>query len=335
MVMPAHRPHRGFTLIEMLVVISILGILMSLGIFGINHLRRLAMKTRTQAILAMVLKGLNSAGATQAQNLGTVEHPLAASAAPRYRFIRASGGTDVAAAGMAIKTLDMAYVPTVDRDRVLLADDRFADPMAPQFIGLPRWQLATIGVSTPWVSQWVRISGPGQTGIPVVPDLGTWVDEGFLRQAVTDPTSVAWEQSADKAFSVTLGAVLDELTKLGAVRRPDTTRDTLMLSNRLRQDLAPKVPAPSAQWRPGTINVAGSWTAYRLRGPNLVDVWGREILIGTSPTGSFRLQSAGLDGMFRWAPGRDGILQTTADATAPAGDDQMGDTDNITLGNDQ
>lgn len=328
-----HTPvRRGFTIVELLVAITVIVILMSMGIVGINQIRRLSMKTRTQSIMALTLNGLNASGTTQSQNVSTVEHPLAASASPRQRFVRSDSGIEVASTGMAIRTSDMAYVSGADQGRVILSDDVFADPIAPQFIGLPRWQMGLTGVSTQWVSQWLRISGPGQTGALVTPDLGTWIDEGFVREQVVDPLSEAWEASADKAFSVALGSVLDELTKLGAIRRPEPSRDPLIVSNRLRHDKAPRSLQSTSEWKPGFVREAGVWVPYRIRGPSVVDAWGREILIASTPNGSILLQSAGADGVFRWNAGSDRVLQTGAIDAAAMGDDTDGSIDNIRLG---
>lgn len=320
---------RGFTLIELMVVVAIVLALIGMIIAAITLMRGRAQITRTRTIIAIVHTAI-SQNSISANTLSPVEHPLAASAPTRRIFLRASGGTPVAVAGDAIRATDMAFVPGGDQPRVLLDSDLFADPVAPQFIGMPRWRMAVLGATTKWVSSWLRISGAGQAGRRIEPDLGTWVDEGFLRQAVTDSASTAWEEAADKAMGVALGGTADELLALGAYWRPDTTRDPLIHANRLRQDLSAKASPGSTTWFPGSILEGAQYVPYRLRGPAVVDAWGREILASITPTGALRLESAGPDGVFRFHPGRDMVLQSTA--AGLAGDDRDGESDNVFVG---
>jgi prepilin-type N-terminal cleavage/methylation domain-containing protein len=328
----SERKSTGFTLIELLVVISIIIALMGLGIATANVMRRQSLNTKTKVILSLITNAISSAGATRSQVLSTAEHPLASSAATRFAFARAADGTAVATAGDAIKTSDESFVAAGDRTRILRDDDVFADPIAPQFIGVPRWRMTIPGVTTKWVSRWLRVSSPGSAGTAIEPELGSWIDDSFMRSVVTSSTDTRWEASADKAFAIMLGPTIEELGMHGAIRRPDTTRDTLILSNRLRKDLNPLTKQGDGTWMPGTVNDGTSFVPYLIRGPAVVDAWNHEILIARTASGSLRLESAGADGCFRWHPGDDGILQTTATAASPDGDDKDATRDNIVLG---
>ena len=73
------------------------------------------------------------------------------------------------------------------------------------------------------------------------------------------------------------------------------------------------------------------WQRYRLRGPVLVDGWGREILYRSQPIPG--LLSAGKDGVFVCDPGPDGIITSSAAVveTTRSGDDRNGVIDNLTI----
>lgn len=83
------------------------------------------------------------------------------------------------------------------------------------------------------------------------------------------------------------------------------------------------------KWKPGWIKVAGRWKPYRLPGLSIIDAWGREILINYSATGRLMVMSAGKDGVLRWNPGQNLIIDTAARDIVPKGDDKDGRTDNI------
>jgi hypothetical protein len=155
-----------------------------------------------------------------------------------------------------------------------------------------------------------------------------------MSQTITDRTETAWEDGASKAFSVALAAVLDELVNLKAVSEPDTDSNGLIHYGRLRSWTPADGVASSGVWRPGMVNDegGGTWRSYRVRGPSLVDTWGREILVSRTPNGAFYVESAGPDGSFRWLPGEDGEVTTQGAATVANGDDLPATVDNIRLG---
>lgn len=339
MVIPLSRfvlkPISGFTLIELLITISIIVLLLSLIMVGFGSIQEMAKKTKTQSIAAMVANAVTAAGASQALNLSTVEHPIAGSAEPRSRFVRSEDGVDVSASGPAIKAQDLSWVDAGDRDRVILRDDLFADTIAPQFYGLERWRIGLVGTTSRWVTSYSLVSSAGAEGILTEPAMGYWIDEGFLWQELdeTNMNTKAWEEIAGRAFSVAMGPVLDELVNLGAVVSPDVDRDPLIFSDRLREDLSEQSVGRSSAWQPGTVqDDDGVFKAYRPRGPVIVDAWGRELLIGATDSGALRVESAGPDGLFKWNPGPDGIFQTEAHQETPAGDDFNGGLDNISVG---
>jgi len=143
-----------------------------------------------------------------------------------------------------------------------------------------------------------------------------------------------------KAFEASLGPALTELAKLGAVYQP--ANDTpLIRSERLWTD-----GATASAWEPGFTKDGTTWKGYRLRGPAIYDAWNTEILVYRSTTkDGYIAVSAGVDGVFRWHPGVNGVLNTVVTAfgpgettdiaspvVGPSGDDQWGGRDNIVVG---
>ena len=322
---------KGLTLIELLVVVIIIATLIGLILASVNGLLGKSEKVRTRAALAMISQAIAATGVEAGQTQAQVEHPMAASAAPRQIFHRKTDGTIVTQTGDGIKTTDISYVATADQARVLLADDRFADPAAPQFFGMRRDQMSVIGSTTKWVTQYRRISGPGQTGRLIEPDLGRWIDESFLRESITDATSTLWEETCAEAVSLTLGPTFNELLVLSVIRSSDNA-GSLVVENRLRQSTDDTRLASSSEWDIGMVHDGSNFVSYDIRGTSVVDLWGTEILVSRDENGRLRLESAGPDGRFRWDPGPDGIFQTAATDSDSSGDDIDATSDNVVIG---
>lgn len=83
------------------------------------------------------------------------------------------------------------------------------------------------------------------------------------------------------------------------------------------------------QWKPGWIKVGGKWKPYRIPGLAIYDAWGHEILVNYLPTGRLMVMSCGKDGVLRWNPGKNGIIDTAAKDIKPKGDDRDGRADNV------
>jgi hypothetical protein len=131
-----------------------------------------------------------------------------------------------------------------------------------------------------------------------------------------------------------------ELNTLGALHEPTAAFSVALFAGRVLTNVA-SGGAGSARWKPdhvrdGTIPSgpdAGkpNWKPYRLPGLACYDAWGTEILYSVREGQRMAVLSAGRDRCFRWDPGKDGTLSTTALATGPASgsDDHDGATDNL------
>ncbi len=84
--------HRNaFTIVEILITISIVVILVGLLLAGANAVRNASVKSRTEVTVGMVANGL-AAAVGERKSLPIVPHPLASTKAPRQNFRR--GGID-------------------------------------------------------------------------------------------------------------------------------------------------------------------------------------------------------------------------------------------------
>ncbi len=344
----------AFTLIELLVVVIIIFVLIGLLVPLIGNMQKRANIVKTNTILSMVIKGLATTASERGTSLAAVEHPLAASAtvaaegsfaaSPRAVFVRSGTGTAVPLSGELLLTaMDASERSTAgwtaaQEDQVMLRDDLFDDPVAPQFIGMERWKLSVLGIGSKWVSRWEQVFSGSPPGKVIETDIMYFEKEGFVQQTVSDRSSARWDDAADRALSTGLGSVMDELINLDAVASatiPESpSPDNLIHYGRLRRNEADGGASGFSQWFPGTVNseASGDWISYRLRGPAIVDAWGREVLIARNSDGAFHLVSLGLDGSYKWVPGNDGIMSSTASMSAPDGDDESADFDNILVG---
>lgn len=304
---------RGFTLIEMLVVITLIALLAGLVIASIGPIRQAARKSTTQAILQGIHQAMQVRAAKFGGFIAPAEHPLAASKAPRRAFVRSSGGA-VAENGMALVGVLPAVLPAGDVDRLLLPDDHFADATVPLLYGMPRQELGIIGAGLAAVTQRRILPEPIGGGTITTPDaVGRLDDPGEGVDAV------------GKMVEVVLGATRTELGKLGAIY--ETPDDTNLIADG-------RVWSPQAAGLTLRLvnkpTIAG--TVYRLRGTGIYDAWGCEVLFAVVGKDQVLLQSAGKDGAFRWHPGADGAFQTPAAASNPGGDDRDASADNVVVG---
>lgn len=308
-----HRGRAGFTLIEMLVVITLIALLAGLVIASIGPIRQAARKSTTQAILQGIQQAMQVRSAKVGGFIAPAEHPLAGSKAPRRPFVR-SGGSAVAGTGMALVGVLPTMLPAGDQGRLLLPDDHFADTSVPLLYGMPRRELGIIGAGLATVTQRRILPEPIGGGTIAAPDsVGRLDDPGEGVDAV------------GKMVEIVLGATRTELGKLGAIyEAPDDTN--LIADDRVWSPQAAGVTLRLVN-KP---TIAG--TVYRLRGTGLYDAWGCEILYAIDGQDRVVLQSAGKDGAFRWSPGPDGTFQTTAEASGPGGDDRDASADNVVVG---
>jgi prepilin-type N-terminal cleavage/methylation domain-containing protein len=308
---------RGLSLIEIMVVMSVLVVLMGLLLAGLKGIRASAQSAKTGTILATARQGLLLTAAERGGLPQPAEHPLAASRAPRPAFLRAAGGP-VGSDGVAIRGVAPDAVPPGDAQRVLLDDDRCDLRDAPLVFGARRDVLGVLGASQAAVTQYEQRSlMPGQR----------MVSSGFLVE-----TSGSAEDNHDTLRTFLGGSAYEELLGLGAIRNsldPAEEPSRLFADKRLSERTGPGVRA--AKWQPGFMR-SGGWIRYDLPGVALYDSFGNEVFYRIDGR-SVSLISAGADSALAIDPGQDRSYhaETTALGTF-AGDDRDGSTDNVVLG---
>lgn len=308
---------RAFTIIEILVVIAIIALLMGLTIGGIGALQRQAKRARTKTTMQMVSQGLNLTRATTGGAPSPCEHPLAGSsdAGGRPLFVRRGGGA-IASTGMALRGVAPEDL-SGGADRLLLDDDRFADPDLPFLYGMPRGSLGVIGAQLAEVTRYRLLAAPGG-GARIAPDTGG---------NVVESTGSAAE--VNRAVDYLLGSTLPELARQNAVYKPPDDLPAHRLAfGRVWSPTAAGLKPPTGCTE---LRVDDAWKPYRLRGKGIYDAWNREILYTLAENGTVRMASAGPDGFFRFLPGRDRIPTTPAHADAPSGGDRDAADDNVAL----
>ncbi|MBA3685089.1 MAG: type II secretion system protein [Planctomycetes bacterium] len=320
------RPSNGFSIIEMLVVISIIALLSALIVFGATAFGIGGKRAKTGSIVATVRNALDLAAADRGSRPAPAEHPLAGSLAPRLEFVRAGGGA-VSANGVALIGVPLIQVAAAAQDRVLLADDLFADPDVPQLFALRRDACTILGMPQVTVTQ-ARKLPPNLTATDA-PDVA-----GFL----IAPSGDAGQNREIIEQVLGRGGLSSELAGLGGLSEPAPAYTVAVINGRVLTDV-PVGGGGATRWKRGhvadgihpTEAPAKNWKPYRLPGLAVVDAWGTELLYGVSDTGVLSVTSAGADGAFAIDPGKNGMLETGIGAT-PQGDDSDGRTDNIVSG---
>lgn len=311
----------AFSLIEILVVVAIIAVLSAMMVASTGAFSGGSKMARTDAILGAVRSALELTLADNGMAATPAEHPLAASRAPRAPFARADGSA-VATAGMALTGVPLDLVAPAARSRLLLADDRFADPAAPHLYGVERVQLGVLGVPQAAVTHFRRLPSTITTAID--PDNTTVLPD---HRHLVAPTGTPDQHAAhiDRLLGVNGSS---ELAALGALRTPPEGFTLPLVHGRLLGKAGGR-----ETWEGGHIQDGAdpTWKPYCLPGLTIVDGWGTEVLY-RSERGAITVQSPGKDRVFRWHPGSDGEFATPAHADAPVGDDRDGRRDNRTQG---
>lgn len=347
---------RGFTMIELLVVITIIAVLAGMILSVVNMLRENAKSTQTQSAMHQVRMGLEAAAASRGSLPVAVEHPLAGSAgsaaAPRLAFDRSQealdeisalggGSTSIDDSSLAIIGVDFAELDPSLYPRLMRADDLFTDVRVPELVGLRRDEATILGVPLQGITRYRRLSklpsdviahikaGMADPTKPALIDAAVeatyFPDQSSLIQPPTTP-----DQVQGVLANIVSPDVLNELVAGGSAGAHDPS-----MGQALYQDRVWGVGglAPSPIWEPGLIQAPETgtdWVHYRPQGLALVDAWGNPILYRVED-GMAVFESAGKDGVFRVDPGDNRIIETTIAELRLGtfgGDDRDGSKDN-------
>ena len=158
---------RGFTMIELLMVISIIAVLSSMIVMVAMGLGGDAKKKKTGVIIATIRKGIELTIAGRGGSVSPTEHPFAGSRATRFPFLRAANGAAVATSGLAFKGVDLSQVSISagGRDQVLADDDVFNDPRVPMLFGAKREVMGILGATQKLVTKYVQLPKPGPSSL--------------------------------------------------------------------------------------------------------------------------------------------------------------------------
>ncbi len=172
------RSRRGFTLIELMVVISIIAVLAAMVMAVVGLLQRDAKKERTKAILAAMSKGIDLTAAAIGSTISPVEHPLAGSRAigSRFQFMRYSTphykGTKLPAAGTPLDVSAIALSGLASTaqlplgsgadNQLMLPSDLYADPRSYLLYGLKREFIGVLGAQQKRVTKYIQLPRPPQ-----------------------------------------------------------------------------------------------------------------------------------------------------------------------------
>jgi prepilin-type N-terminal cleavage/methylation domain-containing protein len=386
-----HRSDRGFTLIELMVVITIISMLA--GLLIVNFPRKPAQKEKTLVIIRAVEVGIELAKAVRGSVMSPTEHPFAGSQADaggnRFAFVRNGdlrwGNGAVSTTGTALKGLpDPSYL-SGDYDKLLLPSDIYSDVRVPILYGAKREDIGVLQSLRKVVSKYRKLPMPpnGRTKVwsPVTmaesatyqgdtvgsPDLFPDSLEPTLVQ-INDPTfgkladaktsldylfgasNAQAELSALKALynaDPTLPKDVNKFTCGVESRTVGTMTEPLVYTNAFTGGTGKDSDTYTveAKWKPGYIPVTKggttailggtAWVRYRLAGLAVYDAWDNELFVTTGANDTYRVLSAGADGVLALNPGKDYTNNTTSligdmrERLPLAGDDTDGAKDNV------
>lgn len=340
----------AFTLIELLITISIVVILVGLLMGGAKAVRGAAIKSRTEVTVGMVANGL-AAAVGERQSLPIVPHPLAGTKSPRLSFHR--GGIDPIRqeerhwaqrrtlwAGASAPSIagdftsnPTAAVPTsgpvlLGGERVrftsdalarrrLLGNDVLAETNIPTAFGAKRELLGILGIFNADVHDHVLA--------PAVHDAGE------QRDAVTRAVSVGYPDVnavtaaqprlivAPAVSPATAGWYTDQEE---VVRRALESVWNELGKNQAIRRVTSGTPYLNGRYLfdsilNGTSSSwrpgyinAGGWRTVSLPGVSIMDGYGVELFISQAHDGRIRVISAGRDGCLRVNPGPNGTINT-------------------------
>lgn len=147
---PLH--HSAFTLIELIVVISIMAVLASMILIGAKALMGSAKKDKTLVIIRAVETGINLAIANKGSAISPTEHPFAGSQADaggsRFKFVRNGdprwGNVSVSPSGTALKGVPYPSYLSGDTDKLMMPSDIYNEKNVPILYGAKREDIGVL-----------------------------------------------------------------------------------------------------------------------------------------------------------------------------------------------
>jgi prepilin-type N-terminal cleavage/methylation domain-containing protein len=143
--------HLAFTMLELLVVISVMAVLASMILVGAKAIMGNAEKKKTETIIQTVRTGIELAIANKGSAISPTEHPFAGSRADgggggRFKFIRgdARWPGSVSTSGIALKGVPNPDYLGGDPDHLLMASDVYNDPRIVLLFGARRENIGVL-----------------------------------------------------------------------------------------------------------------------------------------------------------------------------------------------
>ena len=163
----------GFTLIELIVVISIMAILSSLIIAAVQGLTGKANEKKTGVIIRAVETGINLAVASRGSAISPAEHPFAGSQADaggsRYAFMRGDSRWpgSVSTSGTALKGVPNPSYLSADLDKLMMPSDIYNEIKVPILYGAKREDIGVLQSLRKVVTKYRMLPMPpsGQTKV--------------------------------------------------------------------------------------------------------------------------------------------------------------------------
>ncbi len=209
---------RGFTMIELLMVISIIAVLSSMIVMVAMGLGGDAKKKKTGVIIATIRKGIELTIAGRGGSVSPTEHPFAGSRETRFPFVRATGtqygSANVATTGLAFTGVDLSQIAggAAGVDHLLADDDVFNDPRVPMLFGAKREVMCILGATQKLVTKYLQLPKPGPSSqtaanfygksVPVVTDNMGSASGPFTDTNIPNATNPTDAQDSDGTFGL-------------------------------------------------------------------------------------------------------------------------------------